>query len=155
MSTENANEYGGFEYTYDEFYEEKKPPKPPRKFFSYLFKSGRHRHEPDEREVECAFSSANDDDETFDDVKEIGNQTNQHETIGNSDSKDFGFNNVQDSESVPGSIASNATGTSGNEKPKTKRRGRKLLKLVSSVFPKIEPLPWPTFFCLSLWCTVP
>lgn len=30
-----------------------------------------------------------------------------------------------------------------------------LIRIVSTVLPKVEPLPWPTFFCLSIWCTVP
>ncbi|KAL3768770.1 hypothetical protein ACHAWU_006871 [Discostella pseudostelligera] len=30
-----------------------------------------------------------------------------------------------------------------------------LMRIVSTVLPKVEPLPWPTFFCLSIWCTVP
>lgn len=29
------------------------------------------------------------------------------------------------------------------------------LRIVSTVLPKVEPLPWSTFFCLSIWCTVP
>lgn len=28
-------------------------------------------------------------------------------------------------------------------------------RAVSSVLPKVEPLPWTTFFCLSFWCTIP
>lgn len=27
--------------------------------------------------------------------------------------------------------------------------------MVSSVLPKVEPLPWTTFFCLSVWCAIP
>eukprot|EP00571_Detonula_confervacea_P007225 CAMPEP_0172327990 /NCGR_PEP_ID=MMETSP1058-20130122/60117_1 /TAXON_ID=83371 /ORGANISM="Detonula confervacea, Strain CCMP 353" /LENGTH=905 /DNA_ID=CAMNT_0013045083 /DNA_START=218 /DNA_END=2935 /DNA_ORIENTATION=- len=27
--------------------------------------------------------------------------------------------------------------------------------MVSSVLPKVEPLPWTTFFCISIWCTIP
>jgi len=30
-----------------------------------------------------------------------------------------------------------------------------LIRIVSTVLPKVEPLPWSTFFCLSIWCTVP
>jgi len=30
-----------------------------------------------------------------------------------------------------------------------------LKRMVSFVLPKIEPLPWTTFFCLSVWCAMP
>ena len=29
------------------------------------------------------------------------------------------------------------------------------IRICSTVLPKIEPLPWTTFFCLSIWCAVP
>ena len=30
-----------------------------------------------------------------------------------------------------------------------------LKRMVGFVLPKIEPLPWTTFFCLSVWCAMP
>jgi len=34
-------------------------------------------------------------------------------------------------------------------------KGSTLSAMVSSVLPKVEPLPWATFFCLSIWCAIP
>eukprot|EP00584_Thalassiosira_punctigera_P000831 CAMPEP_0172533624 /NCGR_PEP_ID=MMETSP1067-20121228/6258_1 /TAXON_ID=265564 ORGANISM="Thalassiosira punctigera, Strain Tpunct2005C2" /NCGR_SAMPLE_ID=MMETSP1067 /ASSEMBLY_ACC=CAM_ASM_000444 /LENGTH=844 /DNA_ID=CAMNT_0013318287 /DNA_START=162 /DNA_END=2696 /DNA_ORIENTATION=- len=34
-------------------------------------------------------------------------------------------------------------------------KGSALKSMVKSVLPKIEPLPWTTFFCLSIWCAIP
>jgi hypothetical protein len=30
-----------------------------------------------------------------------------------------------------------------------------IIRMVSTVLPKLEPLPLPTFVCLFIWCTVP
>ena len=45
---------------------------------------------------------------------------------------------------------------SGDQRQKRTRAAAKSIKrVVSSVLPKVEILPWTTFFCLSLWCTIP
>mmetsp|Transcript_28484 Transcript_28484/g.59366 ORF Transcript_28484/g.59366 Transcript_28484/m.59366 type:complete len:918 (-) Transcript_28484:195-2948(-) len=49
---------------------------------------------------------------------------------------------------IVGDIASNVTLQVGSEVAALKN-------MVESVLPKVEPLPWPTFFCLSVWCAIP
>lgn len=44
----------------------------------------------------------------------------------------------------------------GEEGEDSQPKKRKVIStMVSSVLPKVEPLPWGTFFCLSVWCAVP
>ena len=42
-----------------------------------------------------------------------------------------------------------------SENRKNSLNAEPLLRIACTVLPKVEPLPWTTFFCLSMWCTVP
>ena len=42
-----------------------------------------------------------------------------------------------------------------SNKVKRSSKAKYFKRAVSSVLPKVEPLPWTTFFCLSFWCTIP
>mmetsp|Transcript_12178 Transcript_12178/g.26281 ORF Transcript_12178/g.26281 Transcript_12178/m.26281 type:complete len:890 (+) Transcript_12178:181-2850(+) len=42
-----------------------------------------------------------------------------------------------------------------NDLEKTSSKSDTLKKMVQKVLPKVEPLPWSTFFCLSMWCAIP
>ena len=34
-------------------------------------------------------------------------------------------------------------------------KAKSFKRVVGTVLPKVEPLPWATFLCLSVWCTIP
>lgn len=42
-----------------------------------------------------------------------------------------------------------------SENRKNSLNAEPFIRICSTVLPKIEPLPWATFFCLSIWCTAP
>mmetsp|Transcript_28586 Transcript_28586/g.68827 ORF Transcript_28586/g.68827 Transcript_28586/m.68827 type:complete len:943 (-) Transcript_28586:155-2983(-) len=78
---------------------------------------------------------------SYSSMKDKGNQTNKQQNT-----------QQQQRDQVP------VTKSKEEEKSSDKGEASKvtvLKAMVSSVLPKVEPLPWATFFCLSIWCAIP
>jgi hypothetical protein len=42
-----------------------------------------------------------------------------------------------------------------DQSTKSSTKAKTIKRVVSSILPHIEPLQWTTFFCLSVWCSIP
>mmetsp|Transcript_2489 Transcript_2489/g.5166 ORF Transcript_2489/g.5166 Transcript_2489/m.5166 type:complete len:926 (+) Transcript_2489:227-3004(+) len=140
-----------FEYTYDEYNAQKKLEKRRQgNFFTNLFRISGQSNEGDERGIECAFYTPAEDHRNPGNNGEFSNETSQEKICGGSQPDNTPV--VPDSDSVANTIATEycVGGTNNNGNHFTR-----LMKIFSSVFPKVEPLPWRTFFWLSFLCSFP
>jgi hypothetical protein len=48
-----------------------------------------------------------------------------------------------------------ATKSVDKQQGRTKAAAKSIKRVVGSTLPKVEILPWTTFVCLFLWCTIP
>lgn len=84
---------------------------------------------------------------------EIGNAISTSQSESSQIDNDMGIENSA-SDVTDTSIATEEGGNTTTKKKK-RRVVKKLLRSMSSVLPKVEPLPWGTFFALSSWCAIP
>ena len=49
----------------------------------------------------------------------------------------------------------NLEGKASSENMKKLSKAKSFKRVVGTVLPKVEPLEWTTFCCLSVWCTIP
>jgi hypothetical protein len=42
-----------------------------------------------------------------------------------------------------------------DQSTKSSTKAKTIKRVVSSILPHVEPLQWTTFFCLSVWCSIP
>ncbi len=149
---DRSQEGGGevsFEYTYDEYNTQKKLEKRNQcNFFTNLFRICGQTSEGDERGIECSFQTPPSEDGNSGNFGDYSNETSKENIHGKSQPENNTV--VPDSDSL-----ANKVSTENSVGGPNYNHWRKLMKMVSSIFPKVEPLPWPTFFWLSFLCSFP